>query len=631
MALGDALESIINTAAKGVGNLQVGVNKILWGSANTQPIASAKYDTVSGSLTYTTTPTIAKPPGKKRLVDTGVFNALDALNTVDLCDVVTYAITNVNIKKKPRSENPTESQKALYTLQDKAFQVQVAIDKYLAYPNVFISDYFGTGPDPITQEAAISGSGLPAGQTNLAGSSITKYNVFNLTRAIIDTFDIGIQSPTGSLFTAEEKNLAGEVLGLASNLNFVNNSLTTFKRITDYRNISNTDLVKLNKTVTDLRAVCVVIQTLDFKSALALASNFLNIDIRSQIQKLSNFIDVTRILPTIKNINDQIQSFIRIALKVQNILSQAQFVIKIILLLIKVFRFLKTFFFANPLPSLFTTVGVQAAFSEAKKVADDSSLSLIQRLRQVNALLSVVTIFIRYLLANAYELQIRLRTLILTLEACDATKDSDVIQQLKKTSADLDNLQNTLSSYIINYDSKTSPNTATFGLYDIRVIDEELTDLSIVNKRRRGVALDKNGNIVLQSDLTFATNTSVIIEEVKQRLVAAGLVQPTLSNITSTSLAVIAESLNYLDNNDVLQDDLNIQVTENLDTPDNQNEDLGTGLNAFINNLPGGKRLRKRVRSKVQESRERLAGQINSEKVNAENVFKATNLPTTSI
>ncbi len=112
---------------------------------------------------------------------------------------------------------------------------------------------------------------------------------------------------------------------------------------------------------------------------------------------------------------------------------------------------------------------------------------------------------------------------------------------------------------------------------------------------------------------------------------AAGLVQPTLSNITSTSLAVIAESLNYLDNNDVLQDDLNIQVTENLDTPDNQNEDLGTGLNAFINNLPGGKRLRKRVRSKVQESRERLAGQINSEKVNAENVFKATNLPTTSI
>lgn len=631
MALGDALESIINASAKGVGSLQVGVNKILWGSGNAQPIASAKWDPVSGSLQYTTTPTVAKPPGKKRLIDTGLFNALDALTTVDLCDVVTYAVSNVNIKKKPRSQNPTQAQKALYTLQDKAFVVQTAIDKYVAYPNVFIGNYFGTGPDPITEQAAISGSGLPPGQTNLAGTSINKYNLFFLTRAIIDTFDVGIQAPTGSAFSAEEKGLISDVLGLAGNLNFVNNSLQTFKKFTDYRLISDQDVAKLNKNISDLRAVCVVIQTLDFKNALAVAANFLNIDIRSQIQKLSNFIDVTRIIPTLKAINNQIQSFIRIALKVQNILNQAQFIIKLILLFIKVFRFLKSFFLTNPLPSLFTTVGVQAAFSEAKKFADDTSVGLIQRLRQINALLSVVTIFIRYLLANAYELQIRLRTIITALEGCEAVKDSDVITELKKSVDDLDNLQATLANYITNYDSKTNPNSSFFGAYEIKVVDEELTDTTITNKRRRGVALDKNGYIAVQSDLTFATNSSVIIEEVKQKLVAAGLVQPQLSAISATNFVVITEALNYLDNNDVLDDDLNISTTENLDTPDNQNEELGTGLNAFLNNLPGGKRLRKRVRTKIAESRQKLSTQISSEKVNAENVFKSANLPTNTV
>ena len=628
MALGDGLENIINIAAKGVGQLQVGANKVLWGSANTQPIASAKYDPVSGSLSYTTTPTIPKPPGKKNILETGVFNALDALNSVDLCDIVTYAISNVNIKKKPRSETPTQSEKALYNLQDKAFAVQVAIDKYLAFPNVFIGNYFGTGPDPITEQAAISGSGLPAGQTNLAGSAITKYNIFNLTRAIIEIFEINTQppsSPTGSLFNDEEKQLVNDVLGLASNLNFVKNSIATFNRISDYRLITDQDLIKLNKTVNDLRAICVVIQTLDFKNALALASNFLGVDIRSQIQKLSQFINLSSILKTVKDINNAVQSFIRIAIKIQGIIQKAQFLIKILLLLIKVYRFVKAFFLAVPIPSLFTTVGVQQAFSEAKKVADDTSDSLVKLLRQVNALLSVVTIFVRYLIANAYELQIRLRTLVTTLEACDATKDSDVIAELKKTQDDLRNIQTELEKYIINYDSKTNPNSAIFGVYSIRVIDEELTDQSIINKRRRGVALDKNGFIVAQSDLTFATNSNVIIEETKQKLIALGLVQPTLSVITPTALATIQRSLDYLDNNDVIQDNLNIQTFENLDTPDNQDENQGLGLNAFINNLPGGKRLRKRTRARVGEARNRLNQQVSAEAVQARNIVNPSN------
>ena len=192
-------------------------------------------------------------------------------------------------------------------------------------------------------------------------------------------------------------------------------------------------------------------------------------------------------------------------------------------------------------------------------------------------------------------------------------KDSDVIAELKLSVSQLTDLRDQLATYIIQYDSKTNPDTAIFGKYDIRVVDEEITDPSVKNKRRRGIALDQNGFIVTQSDLTFATNTAVIIEEVKVKLVAAGLVQPSLGSLGANDLAVISQSLDYLDSNDVMQDDLNIETSQNQDTPDNENENLGTGLNAFINKLPGGRRLRARVRKSLSESNAKLKSQVGNQ------------------
>jgi hypothetical protein len=204
-----------------------------------------------------------------------------------------------------------------------------------------------------------------------------------------------------------------------------------------------------------------------------------------------------------------------------------------------------------------------------------------------------------------------------------AGQSSDILLELQQTQKDLVILQEQLATYIIKFDSKTDPNTAMFGAYDIRVVDEELTDRSIENKRRRGIALDQNGQIVAQSDLTFATNTAVIIAEVKQKLVSLGLVQPNLVSGTSnnlvsdsTNLAIISESLDYLDNNDVIQDDLNITPTP-TDLPENLDESKGLGLNAFINNLKGGRKLRRRVRAAMKTQAEQAKAQIAKEKTAA--------------
>lgn len=615
-----SLEKLVNNSATQLGTFQVGVNKILWGSGNTQPIQTVKYvpaiagtNTTTGSLSYTSTIAAPTPP-PGNLVESGLFNALDALNQVDLCSVITYVTDTINTSSPPkskRSKQPNATQTALYALQDQAELVQGFIDKYTAYPNVFIGSYLGTGPNAVPQNVAVSESNAPTE----GGSQVQKYNLYFLMQAMKDTLSTNSES-TGSLFSAEDKTLLTTVPGLGGSLNIIDDFLGTINKYSDYRQISNADFQSLQNKITKIRSTCVTIQNSDFKSSLALIGNFLGVDIRSQIQQLSKFLDPTKIIPTLKQINSAIRAFIRIANQIQGVLRLGQFLIKLALLFYKIFKFVTKFFAAIPLPLLFGTAGTQVTIQNVSDTAKSELDGVSRLLKGVNALLSVVVVFIRYILTNTNELLIRLNTILLTLEACEAMKQSDVLLELQQTRSDLVVLQEQLATYIIKYDSKIDPSTAIFGVYDIRVVEEEVVERSIQNKRRRGIALDQNGQIVAQSDLTFATNTALIIAEVKQKLVSLKLVQPSLASTDSTNLAVISESLDYLDNNDVIQDDLNITPVP-TDLPDNSDESKGLGLNAFINNLNGGKKLRKRVQAAMKTQADQAKTQIAKEKTAA--------------
>jgi hypothetical protein len=159
-------------------------------------------------------------------------------------------------------------------------------------------------------------------------------------------------------------------------------------------------------------------------------------------------------------------------------------------------------------------------------------------------------------------------------------------------------------------------------------VEEELTDKSIKNKRRRGIAVDPDGAIVAQSDLTFATNTAIIIEEVKVKLLSSNLVSSQFNLLDASDLAVIATSVNYLENDTVLSGDFNFDSLrkESKDLPDSADESQGLGLNAFINNLSGGRRLRKRVRTALDNSSTTFKNQAAQEKVSGENLLKTDNV-----
>lgn len=615
-----ALEGVVKNSANLVANMQIGANEVLWGKTNVRPTMTAKYTpstdpATPGTITYTTKIPAQQESTRKGVFTTGIYGVLDALLSVDLCQVLTYVYDTANLKKTPRPEPPwTPGQKRLYELQDTLKVVQGYVDTYLAYSDRIISSY--TAAELGSQQGTVEGVG---------GTDVTRYNTFFLMRAVLDTLGPVLAAEDG-LLSAEDKALLQTVPTLTQNTTLLDDLLGTFRKYTDYRQIRVEDLDFLQKKITTLRAVCVTVQALDFRSAAAVIGNVLNRDIRSQVQRLQKSINPTQIVPTLKTINTGVRTFIRVGRQVQGIVTRGQFLIKLGLLLYKVFKFILIFIGLIPVSGVFMTVGGQTKIQDAKNQAKDETDGVMRVLRAVNALLQVATDFIRYVLANANEIAVRLERLLETLKGCEAVSDSEVIKQLDDTVKDLKNLQEELAAYITKYDSKTDATNTTFGGYDIRVIDEEVVETTVRAKRRRGIALDLNGAIVVSSDLTFATNTAVIVEEVKQKLVAAGLVRPDLGVVDGANLQIISTSLTYLDNNDILETDLTIsQETLNLlklDATESVGNDQGTGLNAFINNLPGGKKLRESTKSVMTALKADVTSKIDREKAASNEAFR---------
>ena len=493
----------------------------------------------------------------------------------------------------------------MYTLQDAAKDVQVQIDKFIAYPNVFIGSYVGTGPNAVPIDQAVSKSAAPSE----GGTSVTAYNVYFLMQSIKETFSVTGQG-TGSLFNAEEISLLSTVPGLGVNLNFIDDFIAQINKYSDYRNIPNSELQRLVTQINTVRSVCVTIQNLDFKSALALVGNFLGTDIRAQIQKLSEFLDPTQIIKYLKEINSSLRAFIKIAQQVQGVLSLGQFLIKLALIFNKVFTFIIQFFLSNPAPGVSLTAGLISRFEDAKTKAKSETAGIATLLKTINSLLEVAVTFIRYILANTNELLSRLNILLVNLQACEAVKDSDVIAELQETRNSLLDLQEQFATYITQYDSKVNPSSMMFGEYDIRVVDEELTDKAIVNKRRRGIALDTKGQIVAQSDLTFATNTSIIIAEVQHKLMAIGLVKSGVGIIDAATLDTIATSINYLNSNDIAENDLNIDRSAQNSAQTVE----ALGISSFIEGLPGGSEFKQRSKAVTTAYTDNAKAQVAKQK-----------------
>jgi uncharacterized FlaG/YvyC family protein len=517
----------------------------------------------------------------QKALDKGIVNVLEDVAGIDFCNIVNYAInkipgTNSFDPKKRAGDFTNPLERSKFIIQKAAFDIQTYID-----------DYYRSYGDARNPESKLGLSKLI--------NSITE---------VLNT-DIGFTN-TELLSAFPELSTFG---------NFLQNSLGVFNRYTDVRQIPNTELQKIISYIDKTRGICIAIQGLNTPgAAINLIDSFTGGAVQDEIAKITKIINPARLIPLLKSILKTANNINSIGVKVLQYINSARTIIKIAVGLIKIFNVLKAFFTALAVPNQITTVGITTKFSDtyATVLKEQGEKRLIKRLNQINAVLNLTAIFVTSLIGGMANIIGKLNLILLNLENCN-NLDPSLAEEVKVTVNNLIKTSNGLQKFLDTYNNNAKKLESNFGNYTIKIVTEEVTDQGISLKRRYGVALDSNSNKVLESTPTFASLDQIIINEVKVLLVSQGLVASDLKSMSAEDIQTITDSLNYLEDGEVDIQNLGVStISSPIDDPDNENVDAGLGLNAFVNNLPGGKAMRKRMRKILGEQAGQLKSDLNS-------------------
>jgi len=548
----------------------------------------------------------------KKALDRGVVPVLNDLSEIDLCNILNLANQKVPGSKPFDPENkPTSNplEVAKWNLQNKAFTVQKKIDG-------FNSSYLDTSNT----------------ETKAKG-------VYVIINDIKDAF-AEINTP-GDDNALRDPRLIQTFPQIGAVNNFLEKAFADFNKYTDYRQIPVEEIQKLINLVDKVREYSILIQGLNTPaSAIGFVDSvFPNANIQDQINKLEKIIDPARLMPLLKNIAESLKKVQSVCNVFVSFISFGQFIITIATLLIKVFKTIGKFLKALAIPNQFTILGLTITLSDTNENIKGSLSKLLDRLGQINVLLSLCIGLVSEVSLILSDIIAKIDRMLVGLESCNNV-DPDIIKQLQDSRDGLVNTVQYFEKFVTNYNEKKNTDSASFGDYTIQIVTEEVVDDAISLRRRYGVALAANGTLVAQSTPTFASDNQIIINEVKIQLASKGFVKSYVAGLTPSELNTISESLRFLMDDDIDLNDLeNINFNSGLDSPDNENENDGLGLNAFMNKLPGGKKLRERMRKvmiannqklatdlKAQDSNGRFTDKIIKQKENENNKLKIDQL-----
>lgn len=540
---------------------------------------------------------------KRNPLDYGVKPTVDLLASIDLCNIINYLFNQIPGAKKfnpnDQSERNTTLGRIKYDIQYSAYTIQKYIDGYYS-ENVDLLDQ--QDPDNVNKLQEI-------------------VNKISQTLATIN----GPESE--QLFTNPELNSAFPAM--SSYGNFMQNVQQTFGRYTDLRNIPQRDFQKVVQYVEKTKQTCLLIQALSTPTSLiTFADTFLNGQLGDQLQRLNRLIDPKKIQNLIKSVKTGCEKIKTVVDAIIKIIGFVRTIINLAVVLINIIKIIVKFLVVLPVPNMFTIIGNSTSAADAKVKIDEKAQYFLDRISEINRILGAIYSFCVNRSSQLQSIIASLNIVIINLQNCnqtDAPIDADVdlgsneintiLQQLKDSVSTLETSRTSMDNFVAVYDNNKKKNKNKFGDYTIEILQEQLTDEGIQLKRRYGVGLDKNATVVVSSTPTFASDDNIIIQEVK--LLLAGIngqsnVQR-ISVFSSDNIESLSEAINYLEAEPVALDDIdNFNLDVGLDDPDNEDEDSeeGLGLNAFINNLKGGKRLRRRMRRQMAQQKRQLVSEL---------------------
>jgi hypothetical protein len=560
--------------AKGLGKITSTINK---GINKTRKAVNNFY---YGKSTATGNRRLANP------LDFGLINLLQLLASVDVCNLITYA-TNQIPGTKPF--DPTDKQGTDTVLGNIKYQIQFAAYTIQSKIDTYYTEFSDS-------------------QT-----ALSKTRLGEIIAELKQSIEVLVGPESENIMNNDIVKQAYPSITVFSN--YLTNSLSAFDKYSDVRNIPQQDFQKLVSYIDKTREVCVAIQLLNKPTdIIGFADSFLGADLASQLKELDKIIKPEKIVPTIKKIIETCRKVKDVCTKVLQFIDIARFVITIATLLILILKIVSKFLKALPIPNLFTVLGLSTTMSDANGKVIDTADYFTKRLSEISSVLNNLYNLIQDIIIKIENIIQVINLILANLEACK-NLDPKLVDELRAVSIELNSTKQQLQDFVDTYDNNKAKKNNTIGEYTIEILTEQLVDEGIELKRRYGIALDRNKIIVVQSTPTFASDDNVIIEEVKLLLRSKNLIKSKATDATVEELSIINEANNYL-KEEVSLDSIEDPINFNLDLDDSENEDEDANddlnLNAFINKLKGGRRLRRRMRVQMSNQRRQLSDSLTS-------------------
>jgi hypothetical protein len=464
-------------------------------------------------------------------VQKGITKA-EAVSEVDICNLVSYFLTQA----LPSGSNQEaqfiklkkDSQRILDQIQETEEQVLRFPIKKGSVPPLTgsLSPNVNTpSPNPtnfLTVNPNYGGTGMYFAPTASIASN----------QPSVTAEMVGISSPSGSNGTSAGDGLTVDqslqairkVKDLISGFNIPEpvvkllpggkKLIESLKRInqqvpTNMTNFPQEDIVKIYKTFNDLKEVLNGITNAENPADLAkvLSAN-------NAISKIQDILNPKNLIPTLNGILVTVTSVNKTLTILNSYISKLASIANTLNTVITISKSLSKFIRKLPLPNMYTTAGVTSTLSNIAEVIDKKADQAASNVEQTASFLNALRGALAGVIARIQVL-IELLTFILSnLEKCDKTKNLPITQKLKDTTLLLQNNSFQLET-LLPRQKPAGTKTIPYKGYNLTIVEEEVTDSGILLNRRYGIVTDKRGVLILQSDLTYSTNTDLIYNELK--------------------------------------------------------------------------------------------------------------------
>lgn len=565
MSVRSVFEKSIKTLNEKLDQLSSNINKVFNG---TQELSVGEFKTAGIN---------------DRIRDVGILGLLDTLSNLDLCSLLSY---QANVQKSlqgykfdpenPPDQNKPELIKNAWNLQKKAYSIQSNIDEFT---------------NSETQNI------------NVKDLIVEVKSLTVLLFAILD------ESDPSSL---NSSNLKKAYPSLLLSYQYMSQALTYFQNLNS-ETLSQSDVVYVMNYVNGVRAQCTKIQAINIYATygflsvqLSALNSALSATIQAELSQLNEVIgvDISKLVPSLQVINQQAVAITKYLNSYQSAVNVCQSYVVLGTTFVKIFSAIINFLLNLPVPSLYTTAGINATFSNDLQKANNFVDAVINDLTSLSKFLSLISSTISEVTNDVLIVVEDISKIVANLESCKNAPNG-LADDLKNTAGELKKAIDGLNSFVQNGEKNRQNNSLTYGSYTVQIISEEIFRGTANIPRRYGIALDSNGIEVVKTTPTYASNDNVIIQEVQLLLESKKLIQPIQSSLTPNQILIIQSALAFVQDDNV---DQNFDYTINvqLDSPNNEDENSGLGLNAFINNQKGGKALRKRMRAAMASASAQL-------------------------